>query len=418
MPKGKQNGSKPAHEPVIWRDRIVGHGKEAPDQLLANPRNFRIHSKTQQNALLGVIREVGLVDEVIVNQRTGFVVNGHLRVALALRENQPTIPVKYIDVDEAEEAEILATFDPIGALAATDASKLDELLRDVQSGEQAVQEMLAELARQNGLYQGKAVEDPGAQVDRAELLTQEYGTAIGQVWQLGQHRLAVGDSTDPTVLLALMGDDRADMVWTDPPYGVDYAGGRNPESNIPRQRLAGDKNADLYTACLMVTPAFCKASAPWYLWFADRAGEPAYRAVISAGYKVRSSIVWNKLDAHYGNFTAQYMQKHELCLYCVRETPPWYGPTNEVTVWDVKQPAKNELHPTQKPLELADRAIRNSSAPGAIVADWFVGSGPALIVCEQLRRVFRGVELDPGFAAVSIKRWEDLTGGKAVLADA
>lgn len=140
-----------ATQPPTWRNRIVGHGEEAPDRLLANPRNFRVHPKDQQDALAGVLAEVGVVDEVIVNQRTGFVVNGHLRVALALRSGQPTVPVEYVDLSEAEEATILATFDPISALATTDAAKLDELLREVGTGEAAVQSMLAELAKDAGV---------------------------------------------------------------------------------------------------------------------------------------------------------------------------------------------------------------------------------------------------------------------------
>lgn len=134
-----------------WRNRIVGYGEESPEQLLANPRNFRVHPKAQQDALLGVMREVGVVDDVIVNQETGFVVDGHLRVALAISERQPTVPVKYVDLTEAEEALILATFDPIAAMAATDKAQLDALLREVQTGEAAVQAMLAELAKASGV---------------------------------------------------------------------------------------------------------------------------------------------------------------------------------------------------------------------------------------------------------------------------
>ena len=134
-----------------WRNRIVGYGEEQPEQLLANPRNFRIHPKGQQDALLGVMREVGVVDDVIVNQQTGFVVDGHLRVALAISEHQPTVPVKYVDLTEQEEALILATFDPIAAMAATDKTQLDALLREVQSGEAGVQAMLAEVAERAGV---------------------------------------------------------------------------------------------------------------------------------------------------------------------------------------------------------------------------------------------------------------------------
>lgn len=134
-----------------WRNRITGHGEESPENLLANPRNFRVHPKGQQDALQGVLEEVGVVDEVIVNKRTGFLVNGHLRVMLAMRANQQAIPVKYVDLSEAEEALVLATFDPISALATVDAAVLDDLLRDVQTSSAAVQEMLAELAAEAGI---------------------------------------------------------------------------------------------------------------------------------------------------------------------------------------------------------------------------------------------------------------------------
>lgn len=134
-----------------WRNRIVGYGEEQPEQLLANPRNFRVHPKAQQDALLGVMREVGVVDDVIVNRETGFVVDGHLRVALAIGERQKTIPVKYVDLTEQEEALILATFDPIAAMAATDKAQLDALLREVSTEDAAVQAMLAEMAAKEGI---------------------------------------------------------------------------------------------------------------------------------------------------------------------------------------------------------------------------------------------------------------------------
>lgn len=134
-----------------WQNRIVGSGEEAPDQLLANPVNWRVHPRHQQEALAGVLDEVGWVQQVIVNQRTGHLIDGHLRVALAMRRGEPKVPVLYVDLDPEEEALVLATLDPLAAMAAADAEKLDELLRDVSTSEAAVQEMLSMLAAQNGL---------------------------------------------------------------------------------------------------------------------------------------------------------------------------------------------------------------------------------------------------------------------------
>jgi ParB-like chromosome segregation protein Spo0J len=136
---------------TLWANRIIGYGEEAPDQLLANPLNARIHPKFQQDALHGVLNEVGWVQNIIVNKSSGCVIDGHLRVTLALRHAQPRVPVTYVDLTDAEEAEIIASLDPIAALAVYDAAKLDELLREVQTGDAAVQTMLAELAKEAGL---------------------------------------------------------------------------------------------------------------------------------------------------------------------------------------------------------------------------------------------------------------------------
>lgn len=153
-----------------WQNRIVGEGEEAPDQILANPLNFRVHPKAQQDALADVLSEVGVVQRVIVNRRTGVLIDGHLRVTLALRSGQPTIPVLYVDLDPREEALVLATLDPIAAMATTDAAKLDELLRDMDTGSAAIQAMLSDLVTDAGLYlagadDGKAAPDEFKEFD-------------------------------------------------------------------------------------------------------------------------------------------------------------------------------------------------------------------------------------------------------------
>ena len=133
-----------------WKNRIVGHGEEDPTQLLANPRNWRIHPKAQQAALTGVLDEVGWVAEVIVNRTTGHVVDGHLRVGIALSRNETTIPVRYVELSEDEEALVLATIDPISAMASVDKEQLARLLHEVNTGAPAVTEMLAQLGANSG----------------------------------------------------------------------------------------------------------------------------------------------------------------------------------------------------------------------------------------------------------------------------
>lgn len=195
-----------------WQNRIVGHGEEAPDQLLANPGNWRIHPQFQQDALAGVLSEVGLVQNVIVNQRTGHLVDGHLRVSLALRTKQPTIPVVYVDLDEAEEALVLATLDPLSALAATDAEKLEALLHDVQTGEEAVQEMLAGLAKSAGLFpDGTVVDDPfGEWRGMPEF---EQDSAFGAVHSLKVHFATFEDIQAFAAAVGQTVTDSTKFIW-------------------------------------------------------------------------------------------------------------------------------------------------------------------------------------------------------------
>lgn len=143
-----------------WNNKIVGHGDESPDQLLANPRNFRIHPDHQQAALVGVLKEVGWVSTVMVNQRTGTVVDGHARVAVALRHHQPTVPVTYVELSPDEEALILATFDTISAQACTDKHQLAELLHEVQTGEEGIQALLDGLSAEQGLLKTLTTVEP------------------------------------------------------------------------------------------------------------------------------------------------------------------------------------------------------------------------------------------------------------------
>lgn len=143
-----------APAPSAWNNRIVGYGEEPPENLLANPRNFRTHPAAQQDALSGVLAEVGVVQNIVVNRRSGYVVDGHARITLAMRSGQPSIPVTYVDLSEAEEALVLATLDPISAMAGADAAQLDALLREVSTGDAAVQQLLADLAEEHGVLDG------------------------------------------------------------------------------------------------------------------------------------------------------------------------------------------------------------------------------------------------------------------------
>lgn len=163
----------------LWTNRITGYGTEAPEQLVANPRNWRIHPKHQQAALAGSLNELGWIQNVIVNRRTGYVLDGHARVALALRESQPDVPVTYVDLSEPEEALALATLDPISAMAGADKDQLEALLAEVDTGEAGLQELIVSLGAEHGIvppdFAPVGIDEQGRLDEKAPVTCPECG---------------------------------------------------------------------------------------------------------------------------------------------------------------------------------------------------------------------------------------------------
>lgn len=411
--------SKPLH----WRSRIVGRGDESPTALVANPSNYRKHPKAQAAALAGVLSEVGWVQDVIVNKTTGHLVDGHLRLSLALERKEPTIPVVYVELTEAEESLVLATIDPLAALAQTDAAALDALLRSVSTGDAAVQAMLSELANQAGLDYGKSpiAEDPGAQIDKAEELREKWRTSRGQLWTIPSasvpgkaHRLLCGDSTSAEDVARLMGGEKPLLMVTDPPYGVNLdqgwrdRRGLNGFGRAQADHLAGDDTADWSEAWLL-SPADVA-----YVWSAAGALQLEAGAALQTGnFELRQQIVWVKTMAPMSR--SAYHWKHEPCWYAVRKgaTAHWIGDHKETTVWEAASPKHimggsdeaKEDHPTQKPLECMARPIRNHEGD---VYDPFLGSGTTMVAAEQLGRACFGCDIEPKYVAVALERMSGL----------
>lgn len=395
----------PKKEP--WQSRIVGHGEEDPSQLLANPANWRIHPKAQQDALAGLLDQVGWVQDVIVNQRTDHVVDGHLRVSLAISRQEPTVPVVYVDLSEDEERLVLASIDPLAAMAVMDKDALGELLASVEAGDAALAAMLAGLG---------ATETVGEGLTDADEIPEEVEPRAkrGDVWLLGEHRVMCGDSTSTEDVARLMNGERAAMVFTDPPWNVDYTGGTKV-----REALANDNIESGWAEWLTDALRSCVTvqDAPAYVFFGLMRAGDTQMGIEAAGWRIVQTLVWVKQHAQFGNFRAHYKYQHEPLYYCSTgaKFPVWLGPNNEVSVWQHDRAAKNEYHPTQKPVDVAAHGLKNSSAQGALVYDPFLGSGTTLIAAEQLERRCYGLEIEPKYVDVIIARWEAFTGKTAVL---
>lgn len=207
-------GRTAAVEATPWKSRIVGEGAEDPRTLSANPKNWRLHPKGQQQAMASMLDRVGWVDQVLVNQRTGNLIDGHLRVELAIARGEPSVPVVFVDLSDDEEALVLASLDPLAGMAVTDTTKLAEILAEVSVDQADLEAYLAVLLAGKGAMSGLTDPDEIPEPPDSPI------TRLGDLWQLGDHRLLCGDAGSASDLDRLLDGATVDMLLTDPPYNV------------------------------------------------------------------------------------------------------------------------------------------------------------------------------------------------------
>ena len=236
----------------------------------------------------------------------------------------------------------------------------------------------------------------------------------GDVWQLGEHKLLCGDSTKEADIALLLGNEKADLWITDPPYNVNYEGGTDEKLKIANDNMNSGDFFEFLKAAFTVAEKVLKKGCSFYIWYASREHVNFETALNAAGLTVREQLIWNKSSLVLGRF--DYHFKHEPCLYGWKDgaSHNWYNDRSQTTVMDFEKPRKNDLHPTMKPVPLFAYQIANSSKKGDIVLDTFGGSGTTIIACENLGRKARSVELDPHYCDVIIARWEKLTNKTAV----
>lgn len=406
--------------PTGWRNRIVGHDEVDPATLTANPLNARTHPSAQRAALNAVLGEIGWVTEVIANRRTGRLIDGHARVEEAITNGVPRVPVTWVDLTEAEEINILATLDPIGAMATYDTSVLADLMAGVSIQDADVAKMLQAVADAAGV-------DPGAKQpalvgdpDDVPEVRPDAVSKRGDVWVLASpagmvHRVMCGDSSVPADLATLMAGDKADMVWTDPPYGVAYVGKTADALTIENDALDEEGLLALLRGSLGGMADVCRPGASWYV--AAPAGPPhrLFGQVLVELGVWRQILVWVKQVFVLGH--SDYHYQHEPVFYgwVPGAAHSWEGDRSQSSLLHFDRPTRSTEHPTMKPVDLVQYCIRNSSKRGAIVAEPFSGSGTTLLASEIEGRVCRAMELAPQYVDVAVRRWQTATGGTVTL---
>tara|TARA_R100001086_G_scaffold237368_2_gene161379 strand:- start:367 stop:1560 length:1194 start_codon:yes stop_codon:yes gene_type:complete len=257
--------------------------------------------------------------------------------------------------------------------------------------------------------------------DEVPELPKEPKAKQGDIYKLGEHRLMCGDSTSIDNFDKLC-KENADMLFTDPPYGMSYGGGRAAGSTpkgakvkahgmILNDDLQGKQLINLVKDALITSNMKLKKGSSSYICFTWRTYSEFEKALIESNYKIKNCVVWNKKSIGLGN--SHYRPQHEFIFYCGEQ---WYGDKSQSDVWEMSRGSTVKyVHPTQKPVELIVKALKNSSKKDDIIIDCFGGSGSTLIACEKTNRKCRMMELDPKYIDAIIKRWEDYTGKKAEL---
>ena len=240
----------------------------------------------------------------------------------------------------------------------------------------------------------------------------ETDIVLGDLFEIGEHRLLCGDSTDSDQVAKLMDGKKADLVFTDPPYGVSYTGGHNEKKRkgIENDTLQGNDLTNLFRDSLLNADIFTHDHSAFYIWYSTNKSVETFLSFSELNLEVRAVLCWYKVKSGLGAFMAQYIPNFEPFIYAFKKgkSPQWFGASNEKSVWELKKDAKNEYHPTQKPVELPERALKNSSKLNDIVLDLFGGSGSTMVAAEQLKRKARLMELDPKYCQVIIDRMKKL----------
>ena len=373
------------------------------DKFIPYANNARTHSKEQINKLRSIYRGIGYGDPVEVDENF-TILSGHGRVEAAKAEGMTELP--YVMLTGMTEAEKKAYILAVNR-SALDAGWDEELLAvEIESlAEMGFDMSLTAFDEKElaALYGADGDEAKDDDFDLSAALEKAAFVLPGDIWMVGRHRLMCGDATKPEDVQKLMDGKRANLIVTDPPYGVSF----KSSSGLTIQNDS-IKNEEFYSFLLSafknMADVLEKGGAA-YVFHADTEGLNFRRAFIDAGFHLAGCCIWVKDSLVLGR--SDYQWQHEPILYGFLQNGkhPWYSDRKQTTIWKYAKPKRNENHPTSKPLDLLAYPISNSSQENSIVIDTFGGSGSTMMACEQTGRECRMMELDPKYASVILRRY-------------
>lgn len=401
---------------------------ELVEALLPYAANSRTHSDAQVAQIAASVKEFGWTNPILIDG-DNTIIAGHGRLLAARKLGIEEVPVIVLDhLSKAQQRALVIADNQLALNAGWNMDMLKAEIEDLKLEDFDLDLLGFDDSFLDGLLEPESSE--GLTDEDAVPETPEVAkTVLGDVWVLGNHRLMCGDSTSVTAFDQLMDGAKADMIFTDPPYGMSYGGGRaagdhaldkktggvkiKAHGMILNDDLQGDDLIALVRDAIATSTASMKEGGALYACFTWRTYAEFEAGLESCGHKVKACIVWDKKSIGLGN--SHYRPQHEFIFYCGGQ---WYGDKSQADVWYMSRGATGEyVHPTQKPVELVERALSNSSKAGDIVIDCFGGSGSTLIACEKTNRHARLMELDPKYCDVIIKRWQDFTGKQAIHAE-
>ncbi|MBT3789083.1 MAG: site-specific DNA-methyltransferase [Alphaproteobacteria bacterium] len=384
------------------------------DQLVPYVRNARTHSDEQVSQIAGSIAEFGFVNPILVGD-DNVIIAGHGRLMAAHKMGLENVPVIYLShLSEVQRRALVLTDNKLAENAGWDEDLLRLELEDLQAENFDLELTGFDFDEIDRLL--NADTEPAGNTDDDDIpeTPEEPISKPGDLWLLGNHRLLCGDATVLGDVERVLDGGLADLTFCDPPYNVDYAGGasRKTDRRIENDNLGNAFEAFLYDACVNIVSV---TKGGIYICMSSSELHTLQKAFVDAGGHWSTFIIWAKNRFTLGR--SDYQRQYEPVLYGWKEGTDhfWCGARDQGDVWFIDRPHKNDLHPTMKPVALVERAVRNSSKSRDIVLDPFGGSGTTLIACEKAGRSGRLIEMDPKYADVIVKRWQEFTGLKATL---